>query len=227
MSQPESSDPWAGLRDEWIQAYDSAARGEGPNRGTFPGFRRAREAGMTAEVINITDHMDAIRGETSPQARASITAIQHKYELDRETARLLWHHRNDTHVRFNTEEQTRLCEALEPRLAAEEADRIIAARTSATPAPTGATGAQSAAPQATPGSLDEWDAGDDPGKIPPREWLLANQFCRSFISSIVEGALTPPSIAPSPSARLQLRRTRWFRTIQACPKDLPVPSGAS
>jgi AAA domain len=35
------------------------------------------------------------------------------------------------------------------------------------------------------GSLDEWDAGDDPGVIPPRQWLLGNQFCRGFISSIV------------------------------------------
>jgi hypothetical protein len=33
--------------------------------------------------------------------------------------------------------------------------------------------------------LNEWDAGDDPGAIPPRQWLLANQFCCSFISSIV------------------------------------------
>jgi hypothetical protein len=33
--------------------------------------------------------------------------------------------------------------------------------------------------------LEIWDAGDDPGPIPPREWLLANQFCLGFISSIV------------------------------------------
>jgi hypothetical protein len=33
--------------------------------------------------------------------------------------------------------------------------------------------------------LSEWDAGDNPGVIPPREWLLGNQFCRGFISSIV------------------------------------------
>jgi hypothetical protein len=33
--------------------------------------------------------------------------------------------------------------------------------------------------------LGEWDAGDDPGPIPPREWLLANQFCRRYISSLV------------------------------------------
>src|SRR5262245_26036879 len=39
-------------------------------------------------------------------------------------------------------------------------------------------------PQPAPG-LDEWDAGDDPGPIPPRQWLLGNQFCREFISSIV------------------------------------------
>jgi hypothetical protein len=39
--------------------------------------------------------------------------------------------------------------------------------------------------KATAASLGEWDAGTDPGPIPPREWLLANQFCRGFISSIV------------------------------------------
>jgi hypothetical protein len=33
--------------------------------------------------------------------------------------------------------------------------------------------------------LEIWDAGDDPGFISPREWLLANQFCLGFISSIV------------------------------------------
>jgi hypothetical protein len=33
--------------------------------------------------------------------------------------------------------------------------------------------------------LGEWDAGDDPGPIPPRQWLLGNQFCCRFISSIV------------------------------------------
>jgi hypothetical protein len=44
---------------------------------------------------------------------------------------------------------------------------------------------QAKAPEANGTDLDEWDAGDDPGFIPPREWLLGNQFCRSFISSIV------------------------------------------
>jgi RecA-family ATPase len=34
-------------------------------------------------------------------------------------------------------------------------------------------------------ALEVWDAGDDPGPIPPREWLLGNQFCREFISSVV------------------------------------------
>ena len=33
-------------------------------------------------------------------------------------------------------------------------------------------------------SLDVWDAGDDPGMIPPREWLLGNQFCRKFVSGL-------------------------------------------
>ena len=35
-----------------------------------------------------------------------------------------------------------------------------------------------------------------------------------------QGVLTPPSIAFSPSARLQLRRTPGFRTIQVYPKDM-------
>jgi hypothetical protein len=39
--------------------------------------------------------------------------------------------------------------------------------------------------QSTAGGLDEWDAGDDPGPIEPRHWLLGNQFCRTFISSVV------------------------------------------
>jgi hypothetical protein len=32
--------------------------------------------------------------------------------------------------------------------------------------------------------LGEWDAGDEPGAIPPRQWLLGNQFCCGFISSL-------------------------------------------
>ena len=40
-------------------------------------------------------------------------------------------------------------------------------------------------PEGNRAALDEWDAGDDPGPIPPRQWLLGNQFCRGFISSIV------------------------------------------
>ena len=31
-----------------------------------------------------------------------------------------------------------------------------------------------------PSDLGEWDAGDEPGKIPPRQWLLGNQFCREI-----------------------------------------------
>jgi hypothetical protein len=42
-------------------------------------------------------------------------------------------------------------------------------------------------------SLEIFDAGDDPGPIPPREWLLGNQFCRGFISSIVAAGGTGKS----------------------------------
>jgi AAA domain len=36
-------------------------------------------------------------------------------------------------------------------------------------------------------ALGEWNCGDDPGMIPPREWFLANAFCRCFVSSVVAG----------------------------------------
>ena len=36
-----------------------------------------------------------------------------------------------------------------------------------------------------PGLSSVWDAGDDPGPIPPRQWLLGNQFCSGFISCLV------------------------------------------
>jgi len=36
----------------------------------------------------------------------------------------------------------------------------------------------------TPAELGEWSAGADPGPISPRQWLLGNQFCRGFISSL-------------------------------------------
>jgi hypothetical protein len=42
-------------------------------------------------------------------------------------------------------------------------------------------------------SLDECDAGDDPGPIPPRGWLLGNQFCRRFLSSIIAAGGTGKS----------------------------------
>ncbi len=42
--------------------------------------------------------------------------------------------------------------------------------------------ANAGAPEPT---LDEWDAGEDTGPIPPRGWLLATQFCRKFVSSLI------------------------------------------
>jgi hypothetical protein len=33
--------------------------------------------------------------------------------------------------------------------------------------------------------LNEWDAGDDDGFISPRGWLLANVFCRRYVSSLI------------------------------------------
>jgi len=53
--------------------------------------------------------------------------------------------------------------------------------------------ARAAAAEQYVDGLDEWDAGDEPGAIPPREWLLGNQFCCGFISSIVAAGGTGKS----------------------------------
>jgi AAA domain/RepB DNA-primase from phage plasmid len=42
-------------------------------------------------------------------------------------------------------------------------------------------------------ALDEWDAGEDTGPIPPRGWLLGNQFCRKFVSSLIGAGATGKS----------------------------------
>jgi hypothetical protein len=38
--------------------------------------------------------------------------------------------------------------------------------------------------------LGEWDAGDDIDLPPPRHWLLANQFCRKFLSGLLAPGAT-------------------------------------
>jgi len=42
-------------------------------------------------------------------------------------------------------------------------------------------------------TLNEWDAGDDTGPIPPRGWLLGNQFCRKAVSALIAPGATGKS----------------------------------
>jgi hypothetical protein len=42
-------------------------------------------------------------------------------------------------------------------------------------------------------TLNEWDAGDDIGPIPPRGWLLGNQFCRKTVSALIAPGATGKS----------------------------------
>lgn len=46
------------------------------------------------------------------------------------------------------------------------------------------------ATQAPPIGLGEWDAGEDSNPIEPRGWLLGNQLCRRFISTLIAGGGT-------------------------------------
>jgi hypothetical protein len=41
--------------------------------------------------------------------------------------------------------------------------------------------------------LEEWDAGEDTGTPPPREWLLGNQFCRKFVAGLTAPGATGKS----------------------------------
>jgi hypothetical protein len=52
-----------------------------------------------------------------------------------------------------------------------------------------------------PESLDEWDAGGDNDPIPPRSWLLGNQFCRRYLSSI---------LAPGGTGKTALRMLQYI-----------------
>jgi hypothetical protein len=62
-----------------------------------------------------------------------------------------------------------------------------------TPAVAPAAGAQVTPKESPPPTLDVFDAGDDTGPIAPRRWLLGNQFCRKFLSSIVAPGSTGKS----------------------------------
>jgi hypothetical protein len=54
---------------------------------------------------------------------------------------------------------------------------------------TSSAGTAAAEPPESP-ELNEWDAGDDLGPIPPRAWLLGNMFCRSYASALLAGGGT-------------------------------------
>jgi AAA domain len=157
---------------------------------------------------------ECARRECLEQEALRTTTIQEETGLDRKSARLLYLYRHCDWMTYPgshlSAADREYCEKLNDRLA-ERAVRNIddnidwdgldarrRERTGAQPAQdwrtTGAIGAQAQPQQpSASGNLDVFDAGDDPGKIPPREWLLGNQFCRSFISSIVAAGGTGKS----------------------------------
>src|SRR5262249_182840 len=70
--------------------------------------------------------------ERRGQEAAGIAAIQQETGLDRDSARLLYHHRNPRHIgggrvlmRVLSDHEVELCEQLETRLAAKKADRLV------------------------------------------------------------------------------------------------------
>jgi AAA domain len=138
--------------------------------------------------------------------RAAIRRLQREIaqatgtSLDFEKAKLLYFYRAGGASRYFYAHEFDLCEALEDRLAKLTAERALGdlghndidwdrldeqRRAAPQPQPVPAPPRPRAQQQTVPAPLGEWDAGDDPGIIPPRQWLLANQFCRAFISSIV------------------------------------------
>src|SRR5690242_14237708 len=75
--------------------------------------------------------------------------------------------------------------------------------------------------------LGEWNAGIDPGVIPPRGWLLGNQFCRRFVSSLIgTGAVGKTSLriaqALSLTSGREITRQHVFvrsRVLYCCLED--------
>ena len=58
-----------------------------------------------------------------------------------------------------------------------------------------------------PAGLDEWDAGDDADIPPPREWLLGNTFCRSFMSSLLgDGGVGKTAVRYAQALALAVKR---------------------
>jgi hypothetical protein len=56
-------------------------------------------------------------------------------------------------------------------------------------------------PAPQPTGLGDWDAGDHTDIPPPREWLLANQFCRRFLSGV---------LAPGATGKTALRTLQYL-----------------
>lgn len=56
-------------------------------------------------------------------------------------------------------------------------------------------------PLSPPILLDEWDAGDHLAAPPPRQWLLGNQFCRTFLSGL---------LAPGATGKTALRTLQYL-----------------
>jgi hypothetical protein len=136
--------------------------------------------------------------------RDMVEGIMDEESVDGPTARMLYEYRFKGGTCL-PEHKVLQCEELERALARTKAERIVAdanrpiidwdkADHEREQRPPRQDGNGQGQPQPEgPGSLDEWNAGTDPGKIPPRRWLLGNQFCRGFISSIVAAGGTGKS----------------------------------
>jgi AAA domain-containing protein len=216
--RPKAPD-WLEKRRQEQTEYRKALRGykrgepnkpEPPEYAKFDQIReqareRVRPNGGGAPIINpkvvrIIDEREQRERQAQQQReqeeRAGIAAIQAEDGLPYESARLLYRgNRSGYHV-SGIERET--FEALETQIAKARATRALLQSKLADYVDRGSGGERAAAPsqrtsQQPPGSLDEWNAGLDPGTIPPRQWLLGNQFCRGFISSIVAAGGTGKS----------------------------------
>src|SRR5262249_7430630 len=115
---------------------------------------------------------------------AAISQIQHETGIDRESARHLFHYRNGRNINL-TNDQLRYCEALEKRLAAAKAERMVdkanggavvdhrTERRREAPAP--------ATPPAAPfitKSAGQWEGVP----VPARQWFVPNRIPAANVS---------------------------------------------
>jgi hypothetical protein len=150
----------------------------------FEGFRSARQAGRR---IDVRLAVAALGENARTQITTELTAGQYVARLAAEATGTLLARDYARAIR-ETADKRRLEHIAEMIKSGAATSRSVSELA------TEAIEALNTVTSPVPSGLSERDAGEDPGAIPPRGWLLGNQFCRKFLSSIVAAGGTGKTV---------------------------------